>query len=202
MPNNDVAASRFMEHAGRNFSSECAFFFPVHVLTGNADFSISCRFNCSLDRRKRRRHHDIAIIGVRDERRKRRKKRACVGNGLIHFPIAGDHPTPHRILILLLHLDAFYFSVSASTPGSFRPPRNSSEAPPPVEMCEILSATPDWWTAATESPPPTMEVAPPSVALATALAMASGPFANAGISKTPIGRFYTIVFAYAISAPY
>src|SRR6266436_1328591 len=42
--------------------------------------------------------------------------------------------------------------VRASTPGSLRPPRNSSEAPPPVEMCEILPATPDWWTAATESP--------------------------------------------------
>src|SRR5216117_609581 len=32
--------------------------------------------------------------------------------------------------------------VRASTPGSLRPPRNSSEAPPPVEMWEILSATP------------------------------------------------------------
>ena len=29
--------------------------------------------------------------------------------------------------------------VRASTPGSLRPPRNSREAPPPVEMCEILS---------------------------------------------------------------
>src|SRR6267142_84072 len=53
--------------------------------------------------------------------------------------------------------------VSASTPGSLRPPRNSREAPPPVEMCEILPATPDWWTAATASPPPTIEVAPPLV---------------------------------------
>src|SRR5271167_4304963 len=30
-----------------------------------------------------------------------------------------------------------------STPGSLRPPRNSREAPPPVEIWEILSATPD-----------------------------------------------------------
>src|SRR6266567_6833387 len=36
-----------------------------------------------------------------------------------------------------------HLSVRASTPGSLRPPRNSREAPPPVEMCEILSATPD-----------------------------------------------------------
>src|SRR5205823_9274054 len=38
---------------------------------------------------------------------------------------------------------ALYLLVRASTPGSLRPPRNSREAPPPVEMCEILSATPD-----------------------------------------------------------
>src|ERR1700730_8153379 len=164
MPNNDVAASGFMEHAGRNFASERTFLFPVHVLTGNADFSIPYRFNRSRDRWKRRRHHDVAIIGVRDKRRKRRKKPACVGNGLVHFPIAGDHPTPHRIILLHtdLYMYAFYFSLSASTPGSFRPARNSSEAPPPVEICEILSARPDWWTAATESQPPTMEAAPPS----------------------------------------
>src|SRR5229473_6535327 len=36
-----------------------------------------------------------------------------------------------------------YLFVRTSTPGSLRPPRNSSEAPPPVEMCEILPATPD-----------------------------------------------------------
>src|SRR6266851_8825931 len=33
--------------------------------------------------------------------------------------------------------------VRVLSPGSLRPPRNSSDAPPPVEMCEILSATPD-----------------------------------------------------------
>src|SRR6476620_7898468 len=37
-------------------------------------------------------------------------------------------------------LCAIYLSVSASTPGSFLPSRNSSEAPPPVEMCVISSA--------------------------------------------------------------
>src|SRR5882762_4255859 len=64
--------------------------------------------------------------------------------------------------------------VRASTPGSLRPPRNSREAPPPVEIWEILSATPDWWTAATESPPPTMEVAPALVAAATATSIVGG----------------------------
>src|SRR5437879_2882743 len=51
-------------------------------------------------------------------------------------------------------------SVRATTPGNCFPSRNSSDAPPPVEMCEILSATPAAFTAATESPPPTIDVAP------------------------------------------
>src|ERR1700682_22599 len=86
-------------------------------------------------------------------------------------------------------------SASTSTPGSLEPARNSSEAPPPVEMCEILSATPDSWIAATESPPPTIEVAPADAAAATALEISSVPLANAGISNTPIGPFHTIVLA-------
>jgi len=55
---------------------------------------------------------------------------------------------------------AHFLSVSASTPGSFLPSRNSSDAPPPVEMCVILSATFAACAAATESPPPTIETAP------------------------------------------
>src|SRR5258708_20677912 len=53
-----------------------------------------------------------------------------------------------------------HLSVSASTPGSFLPSKNSSDAPPPVEMCVILSATPASCTAATQSPPPPMHFAP------------------------------------------
>src|ERR1039458_4687497 len=44
-----------------------------------------------------------------------------------------------------------YLSVSASTPGSFLPSKNSSEAPPPVEMWVIWSATPAWLTLETGS---------------------------------------------------
>ena len=41
-----------------------------------------------------------------------------------------------------LTLRAHFLSVSAATPGSSIPSRNSSEAPPPVEMWVILSARP------------------------------------------------------------
>src|SRR4051794_12118026 len=54
----------------------------------------------------------------------------------------------------------YFFSVSASTPGSFFPSRNSNDAPPPVEMCVIRSATPASWAAETVSPPQTIDVAP------------------------------------------
>src|SRR5258708_27580937 len=94
---------------------------------------------------------------------------------VVHVRIQADH----------------FLSVSASTPGSFRPSRNSSEAPPPVEMWVILLLTPAACTAATESPPPTMEVAPGFPA--TALATATVPVSKGGVSKTPIGPFQTIV---------
>ena len=68
-----------------------------------------------------------------------------------------------------------YLSGSAATPGSVWPPRNSSDAPPPVEMWVIRSATPAFVTAAIESPPPMIVV--PFTA-ATALATAIVPVAN------------------------
>src|SRR5205085_803650 len=55
-----------------------------------------------------------------------------------------------------------HLSVKAATPGSTLPSRNSSEAPPPVDTCETLLATPAFFTAEAEAPPPTMVVAPAS----------------------------------------
>src|SRR5258708_40012147 len=75
-----------------------------------------------------------------------------------------NHVAKRRLVFMAcVALDHIYFlflSVRASTPGNFFPSRNSREAPPPVEMCEILSATPAARTAATESPPPTIEGRP------------------------------------------
>ena len=88
------------------------------------------------------------------------------------------------------------YYVSASTPGSFLPSRNSSLAPPPVEMCVIWSATPAWLIAVTESPPPMIDVA--LLFAATAFAMALVPTAKRGNSKTPAGPFHTIVRPFAI----
>src|SRR3569833_1445443 len=88
---------------------------------------------------------------------------------------------------------------SAATPGKVRPARNSSDAPPPVETCEILLVTPAAMIAFSESPPPTTDVAPES---ATALASATVPASNGGFTKMPIGPFQITVLALRITAAY
>ena len=64
-------------------------------------------------------------------------------------------------------------------------------------MWLILSLTPAFFTAAIESPPPTMEMA---FEAATALAMPIVPWAKASISKMPIGPFQKMVLAVAMTA--
>ncbi len=41
-----------------------------------------------------------------------------------------------------------YALFAAATPGRSFPSKNSKEAPPPVEICVILSPKPSWFTAA------------------------------------------------------
>src|ERR1700682_445283 len=113
----------------------------------------------------------------------------------VHLPIGDDEFFAHKRI--KPKSQRFYLFVNASTPGSFLPSRNSSDAPPPVEMWVILSATPAAWTAATESPPPTIDVAPALAAMAWAIFIV--PWANGATSKTPMGPFHTMVFAEAIS---
>mmetsp|Transcript_22581 Transcript_22581/g.35318 ORF Transcript_22581/g.35318 Transcript_22581/m.35318 type:complete len:228 (-) Transcript_22581:747-1430(-) len=81
----------------------------------------------------------------------------------------------------------------AATPGRTLPSRSSREAPPPVEMWDIFSARPAFSTAATESPPPMMVVAPLPVHSARVVATSLVPLANLSNSKTPIGPFQMMV---------
>src|SRR5699024_10389888 len=84
---------------------------------------------------------------------------------------------------------------NTATPGNSLPSRNSSEAPPPVEMCENCSSDrPSTRTAAAESPPPTTLNA---VESAMAAAVCRVPAANGVISNTPIGPFQNTVRAVA-----
>src|SRR5262249_41219037 len=113
-------------------------------------------------------------------------ERSGLAVALEHLPVAGDE-----------HAYSSVLSGIAATPGSSTPSRSSSDAPPPVEIQEIRSATPASWTARTESPPPTT-VKPSEPA--TARATANVPSAKRGHSKTPIGPFQNTVLARAISA--
>src|SRR6185295_1228542 len=133
---------------------------------------------------------DLRNQGVKESPRLRQRFK--------HLPVSGDDGCSHWACLLSVFSFFSFFSVcsvSASTPGSFCPERNSSDAPPPVEIWVIFDSIPDCATAEAESPPPTMENALDS---ATARAMANVPFANRGFSNTPIGPFHTIVLADAI----
>ena len=81
-------------------------------------------------------------------------------------------------------------------PGSFLPSRSSSDAPPPVEICEILAAmsSPASCTAAAESPPPmTVNAGLSEMAFATP----NVPCENGSFSNMPSGPFHRMVLAFS-----
>ena len=82
-------------------------------------------------------------------------------------------------------------SLKHTNPGRAFPSSNSSDAPPPVEICVNLSSNPNFFIAATESPPPTIEV---HSMFAIASATFSVPTLNFAISQIPRGPFHKIVF--------
>ena len=86
--------------------------------------------------------------------------------------------------------------VRLSIPGIVLPCINSTLAPPPVEMNEILSESPNVLTKFTESPPPITDVAPSLVLFTIAFKSSSLPFLNSGTSNTPTGPFQKIELAF------
>src|ERR1700757_3325815 len=125
MPDDGVAAAGFHQHSGRDLSGERALLFPENVLRGNADSRTFGGFYRRRDVGERRRDYDVAIAHACHQRFERSEKHAGLRLILVHLPIAGDYPATFGCAHLL---------VNASTPGSLRPPRNSSDAPPPVEI--------------------------------------------------------------------
>ena len=88
----------------------------------------------------------------------------------------------------------------AAIPGKVLPSMASSRAPPPVDTYETLSANPNLFTQATESPPPTRENAPFLVASTMASATAREPDVKLSNSNTPVGPFHRIVFDFLITS--
>src|SRR6185437_10159106 len=187
---NHMRHANRLQHHGRSLARKRALVDKVHILRARRNVRSRNRGNHHGERCVRRAKHNFVPVMVRNQRQKRMHKLLRLRRSLKHLPICCYDFLPHSILF-------FYLSVSASTPGSFFPSRNSSEAPPPVEMCVIWSATPAFFTAETESPPPTIEVA--SWFAATAFATFVVPTANGANSNTPIGPFPTLVGASPIS---
>src|SRR5262249_13746418 len=127
----------------------------------------------------------------------RRRQVERLGDGLVHLPVADAQGLSGLHEALRLSLVPAGRLRRAAMPGSSWPSTNSSDAPPPVETCEILSATPASLTAATESPPPTTVV--PRLS-ARALATPRVPAAKRGFSNIPIGPFQNTVWAVPMRA--
>src|SRR5262245_9619573 len=100
------------------------------------------------------------MLDVLNQGNKTIKERTCFEARLEHLPISCNDRLSHFISVgptvrfaarhlhrrpVPLRLD--YLSVSTSTPGSFCPDKNSSDAPPPVEMWVIFESMPDCATA-------------------------------------------------------
>src|SRR5262249_57831487 len=162
----DVLGARLPEHAGRDFTGECAVALEVEVLSGDADVGVARRFGHRVHGSEGRRHDDLDVGDVLDDEPQLLDEEDRFLNGLEHLPVASDEWDSH-------------LSVRAATPGSVSPARNSSDAPPPVEIWVMRSATFAFFTAAIESPPPMIVV--PFTA-ATARATAFVPAANASTS--------------------
>src|SRR5437879_6289248 len=122
--------------------------------------------------------HAPDALGERARQRHRLAARA------VHLPVTGDERgATHRGTAAC---SAGAASSSATSPGSARPSRNSSDAPPPVETWVTAPCSPASASAATESPPPTTVVPLDS---ASACAIAFVPRLKASTSKMPLGPF-------------
>src|SRR5262249_61377025 len=110
---------------------------PVQILRGDVDRRVAHRLGHGMDGSERRRDDDVDVADVLDLVLQLLHEEHRFVNGLEHLPVAGDEWESHEAL-----------SVSAAAPCSGRPPRNSSDAPPPVEMWVMRSAMPAFFTAA------------------------------------------------------
>src|SRR5205823_2891849 len=126
---------------------------------------------------------DLGIFSRGDPREQARDEGLGFGDRLVHLPVACDQRCAAHL-------------VSTSTPGSVLPSTSSSDAPPPVETCAYRCSIPNCVTAATESPPPTIDAGTSTSASATARV----PPANGSSSNAPIGPFQNAVLHLRISA--
>src|SRR4029453_12646927 len=212
--------ARLLHHLGADLTSERPLPFPMRVLRRDADVGVARRLGHRVHGGEGRRNDDLHVGDVLHHAAELFDEHDRLVHGLVHLPVGADEWDSHGCVLAGLRRHFLMLAgphprelslggaargatlrrlaraagaqPSATTPGSWRPPRHSSDAPPPVEMCLMRSVTPALATAAIESPPP-ITVVPATDA--TALATSMVPVANTSISNTPIGPFQTTVLA-------
>ena len=156
MADDDVLDAGVLQHGGGQLARISAAFFPMDILGAHADICGRPDFFGRQRQRRRRRANDNGpVLHVFHQRQKLLQKRLRLGVRLVHFPVARDDglALPRRRLLRLVGrklLDNFFnhcklpphLSAIAASPGSVFPSRYSSVAPPPVEIWEILSESP------------------------------------------------------------
>src|SRR2546425_9354037 len=191
VPDDDVRAPRLAQHRRRDLAGVGALRLPVDVLRPETDLRAGNCLGDGLEGREGRGDRHLAAGYAADRLGERSRERHGLASRPVHLPVAGDQRCA-------IHVSGSVAGSSrARIPGSSRPSRNSSDAPPPVETCVTAASAPARASAAIESPPPTTVV--PREA-ASAAATASVPRLNASTSKMPIGPFQKTVRARAISA--
>src|SRR5215217_3385658 len=174
MTDDYVPGANVAQHRCQHFTCVRAFFgFGRAILASNFYVRTFESIGDGLEGGEDRCDYDFAMVGVCDEGLQCECSVNCLAKRLVHLPVSGDYRFAHiKVALQDLHdLQDFQdLSLSAATPGSSSSERNSKVAPPPVEMWVIWSATPARVTAETESPPPTITVAPRCAASATAFA--------------------------------
>src|SRR2546426_9377692 len=194
VPDDDVRAAGLAQHGDRDLAGVGAFGLPVDVLARETDVGAGDRGPGRLEGGEGRGEHDLAPAHAAHALGERACQRDRLAARAVHLPVAGDERrAAHRGTSAC---SAGAPSSSATSPGSRRPSRNSSDAPPPVETWLTAPCRPARASAATESPPPTTVVALES---ASARAIAIVPRLNAATSKMPMGPFQSTVRAAAIS---
>ena len=95
MADDDIAATGFGKHGGRNFASECALLAPGNVLTGDGNAGAFRAVDRGRNSGEGRGDDDVAVLCAGDQRKERGEKRARIRERFVHFPVAGDYAASH-----------------------------------------------------------------------------------------------------------
>src|SRR5256885_15847216 len=153
MTQDDVTHGELFEHHRGDFSGKRAHAVFIHVLCSEANIGIK---NCTRDLGKSgegRADDHVHLFDVGQFQLEAVHQVERFGHRLIHLPVSGNDQ-----FAVFVHFQDL--SLSAATPGSSLPSRNSRLAPPPVLIKVTLSASLAWFSAFTLSPPPMMLFAP------------------------------------------